>query len=418
VWHRRAGKDKTLLNIMVKEMFKRKGTYYYFFPFKIQARAVIWNGMGEDGFPFMGHFPEEVVARKLDQEMRVELKNGSAFQLIGTDDIDRIVGTNPVGCIYSEYALQKPEAWDYIRPILRQNNGWALFNYTPRGMNHGWDLYQLAKANNDWFCELLNILDTKKPDGTPVLTEEDIEKERAEGMSEAMIRQEYYCDFMASGDDVLIPLDLVGAALEKVVHPKDRGGAKVVGVDVARFGDDKSVIIKRKGLVCEKPIKFDDIDNMELASHVAKVIQDFDPDAVFIDAGRGEGVIDRLRQLNYSVIEVNFGGRATNHARYYNKKAEMWDMMKKWLEGGGSIPNDYDLRNELSRVTYSFDNRDRIKLVSKEKMREEGLGSPDVADALALTFTEPIAARSADPFENLFPVNKQTAVMDYDWSAI
>lgn len=124
--------------------------------------------------------------------MCVILRNGSLIQIIGSDNIDSIVGTNPVGCVFSEYALQDPRGWEFIRPILRENGGWAFFNYTPRGRNHGYTLYQMAKNNPNWFCETLTVADTV------VLSPEDIEAERNEGMDEDLIQQEYYCSFDAS----------------------------------------------------------------------------------------------------------------------------------------------------------------------------------------------------------------------------
>ena len=117
------------------------------------------------------------------------MTNGSAIQLIGTDNVDSIVGSNPVGCVFSEFALQDPSAWDYLRPILRENGGWACFDFTPRGKNHGYKLYQMAKDNPEWFAEILTVEHTK------VLTPEQIDQERLEGMSEEMIQQEYYCSF-------------------------------------------------------------------------------------------------------------------------------------------------------------------------------------------------------------------------------
>jgi len=392
VWHRRSGKDKSLINIMAAMMFKRKGTYFYFFPTFKQGRLILWNGMDRDGFPFLGHIPEEIRTTTRNQEMQIELKNGSVFQVIGTDDIDRVVGTNPVGCVFSEFALQKPEAWDFVRPILRENGGWALFNFTPRGLNHGWDIYQTSIERDDWYSELLTIRDTK------ILTDADMDKERAEGMSENLIRQEYYCDFTASADNVLISMDLILAACGKSIHQSNYHLApKVLGVDVARFGDDSSVIIKRQGLAAYDLQKFANIDNMALASKVAEVITTWKPHAVFIDAGRGEGVIDRLRQLDYDVIEVNFGGKATEHNKYVNKRCEMYGRMLKWFEAGGAIPDNVALRTQLGLVTYSFDAVDRIKLLSKEKMKEMKLGSPDDADALAVTFADPVAVQ--DPLD-------------------
>ena len=122
-------------------------------------------------------------------------------------------------------------------------------------------------------------------------------------MSPAHYRQEWLCDFSSSSDDVLITIDLIAGAYFSPAAPK------VLGVDVARFGDDCSVIIKRQGCTAFEPMIFQSIDNMQLASKVGPIIADWQPDGVFTDAGRGEGVIDRLRQLGHSVSEVNFGGR-------------------------------------------------------------------------------------------------------------
>jgi phage terminase large subunit len=191
IWHRRAGKDKSLINIIAKEMLVKKGTYYYFFPTYKQGKKILWNGMDREGFKFMDHIPKELRKRVDNQEMLVETVNGSIFQVIGTDNYDSIMGTNPIGCVFSEYSLQNPLVWDFIRPILAENGGWAIFNYTPRGENHGYDLYEIAKNNPKWFCQLLTVDDTKAiPDSV-------IEEERGSGMSEEMIQQEFYCSFTA-----------------------------------------------------------------------------------------------------------------------------------------------------------------------------------------------------------------------------
>src|SRR3990167_3851922 len=145
VWHRRSGKDKTFINHMAKSMFKRVGGYYYFFPTYNQGRKVIWNGIDRDGYKFTDHIPKVLRKRTNDTDMLIETTNGSIFQVIGTDDINRVMGTNPVGCVFSEWPLQNPAAWDFVRPILAENNGWAIFTYTPRGKNHGWTLLEAAR---------------------------------------------------------------------------------------------------------------------------------------------------------------------------------------------------------------------------------------------------------------------------------
>lgn len=196
VWHRRAGKDKTAFNIMVTDSVQNVGIYYYFFPTYSQGKKILWDGIDpRTGLKFLDHIPKEILLKKHEAEMKLTLTNGSIIQLIGTDNYDSIVGTNPRGCIFSEYSLQDPMAWKYIQPILAENKGWAMFVYTPRGRNHAWELYEMARHSADWYTELLTIRDTARIDGSPVISVEAIEAQRAEGMGDELIEQEYFCSF-------------------------------------------------------------------------------------------------------------------------------------------------------------------------------------------------------------------------------
>ncbi len=192
LWHRRSGKDKLDLNLVAREMQANPGIYYYFFPTYTQGKKALWEGMGKDGTRYIEHFPSELVESLNHTEMKVKYHNGSIFQIIGTDDIDRVVGTNPRGVVFSEYSLQNPRAWDYIRPILRENGGWAIFNFTARGKNHAFDLWETAANNPHWYRQKLTVADTG------VLTPEDIQEERDAGMTEDMVQQEFYCSFTAA----------------------------------------------------------------------------------------------------------------------------------------------------------------------------------------------------------------------------
>lgn len=193
VGHRRMGKDKVGLNLMIKEMVRRKGMYFYILPTYTQARKVIWYGIDGSGFKMLDHFPKEIVTKKNDQDMLIELCNGSIFQLIGGDVIsESVVGTNPVGCVFSEYALQDETGWNLIRPILVENGGWALFLSTPRARNHLYRLLEMAKKNPEWFWQVLTIDDTK------VMTKEQVDAEIASGMPEELALQEYFCSFDSS----------------------------------------------------------------------------------------------------------------------------------------------------------------------------------------------------------------------------
>ncbi len=194
VSHRRSGKDKTCINIVAKKMLERVGTYYYVFPTFTQAKRVIWDGIDGDGNRFLDHFPAQLIDGKPnDTEMKLRFKNGSLFQLVGSDNVDAIMGTNPIGVVFSEYSLQDPTAWGFIRPILAENGGWAIFIGTPRGENHFYEIYELAKNSPDWFCQMI------KANETNVISPEILENERAEIVrlygNDALYQQEYECNF-------------------------------------------------------------------------------------------------------------------------------------------------------------------------------------------------------------------------------
>lgn len=199
VWHRRAGKDATAINICAVKSQERVGQYWHILPFYRQGRNIVWNGKTREGRPFLDFFPSQLVERRIDNEMRLHLKNGSIYQVVGSDDIDALVGANPVGCVFSEYSLQDPRVWQMVEPILVENGGWALFIYTPRGHNHGYKLFKMASQNPKWFCELLGAGDngTKRDDGKPVMSDAQIQEVREQGTPEEIIQQEYYGSFEA-----------------------------------------------------------------------------------------------------------------------------------------------------------------------------------------------------------------------------
>lgn len=175
-----------------------------------------------------------------------------------------------------------------------------------------------------------------------------------------------------------------------------------IGVDVARFGDDESVIYFRKGRDGRSlaPVRLRNVDTMTLAGQVAEAYLHHKADAVFVDGGGvGGGVVDRLRQLRVPVIEVQFGAKSDNNfgssesgIAYANKRAEIWGATKEWL-AVGAIPDTPDLVSGLTAPEYGFNVRNEILLEAKDAMKKRGLASPDLADALALTFAYPVIPR-------------------------
>ncbi len=199
VWHRRAGKDSSSLNFECVEAHRHIANYWHMLPTAVQGRHVVWDAIDpHTGIRIIDQvFPQEIRAGTNNTEMKIELKVGSTWQVVGSDNYDRLVGSNPYGVVFSEYSIADPRAWDFIRPILLENGGWAIFIYTPRGKNHGYDLYSMAKDNPDWFCELLTIEDTERNDGSPLITVEQFEQEIADGMDRQLAMQEFYCSFDA-----------------------------------------------------------------------------------------------------------------------------------------------------------------------------------------------------------------------------
>jgi hypothetical protein len=176
----------------------------------------------------------------------------------------------------------------------------------------------------------------------------------------------------------------------------------VIGVDVARFGDDASVIYFRKGRDGRSiaPQQFRGLDTMTLAGKVAEYYAQYSADAIFVDGGGvGGGVVDRLRQLHVPVMDVQFGSKpdgtgfltGDDGIQYANKRAEIWGSMRAWLKSGGAIPSDQELQQQLTNLQYAYNVRNEIQLERKEDLKKRGLSSPDIADALALTFAQYVA---------------------------
>lgn len=210
VWHRRAGKDSTALNWTASAAHQRTGVYWHMLPEQAQARKVIWDGIDKEGRRMIDQaFPPAIREGLNKQEMKIELKCGSIWQCVGSDNYNSLVGANPVGVVFSEFSVADPAAWDFIRPILAENGGWALFIYTPRGRNHGASMFEMAKGNDGWFAEKLTV------DETGLISSEAIQAERDAGMPDEMIEQEFYCSFESA---------MVGSYYGKLMEQADKEG--------------------------------------------------------------------------------------------------------------------------------------------------------------------------------------------------
>lgn len=211
VWvvHRRGGKDSTMLNQTAKMAMQRVGTYWHLLPTLRQGRKVVWDGIDFHGRRMIDQaFPTAIRTKVNNMEMSIHLANGSIFQVVGSDNFDSLVGSNPVHVTFSEWPLSKPSAWNFVRPILAENGGTAAFIYTPRGRNHGYATLKIAQQSTDWFWQVMGI------DVTGALPMSTLDDERATGMPEELVQQEYMCDFNAARTgsiygDLVMDIDLV-----------------------------------------------------------------------------------------------------------------------------------------------------------------------------------------------------------------
>jgi phage terminase large subunit len=207
-YHRRGGKDLCALHTTAMLMHRRVGVYWHIFPTAEQGRKAIWTEFRADGKRIMENvFPAEIRKSPREwspsSEMVVELKCGSIWRLMGSDKIE-VVGAGPVGVVFSEFALAKPNTWELVSPMLRANGGWAAFISTPRGSNHFKRIFDTAQRSPGWFSDLKTVLDTgqrymstARP-GQWITPEEMMLEEQSDGVPLAKIRQEYLCDWTAA----------------------------------------------------------------------------------------------------------------------------------------------------------------------------------------------------------------------------
>lgn len=232
-------------------------------------------------------------------------------------------------------------------------------------------------------------------------------------------------EFPSASVSQFMPTDLVDAAKARTITADEIKGAPVIlGLDVARYGDDASVLWLRQGLYSKRVFKVNRVDTMQLASMTLNAINAERANAAFIDisGGLGAGVYDRLKQLNYGhvCIPVNFGAAASQPSRYANKRCEMYGEAKEWLIDGGTIPpsgeESEELCEDLTSVDYFIDRNGRTALEEKADVKEKLGRSPDDGDGFVLTFAAPVA--SADTQAQMHGYGTDTANSDYDMFAL
>jgi hypothetical protein len=308
VWHRRAGKDEVCLHWTACAVHERTGNYWHMLPEASQARKAIWEALN----PHTGKrrideaFPLEIRAATRETDMLIRFRCGSIWQVIGSDNYKSVLGSPPIGVVFSEWARANPAAWDYIRPILAENGGWALFITTPLGRNHAHKMFQLSQEEPGWYGERLPVSETGAiPQEVLDAELRELKRLHGEEEGEALYRQEYEVSW-----DAAIP----GAYYARIIERMEAEG---------RIG---SVPHDRRYPVTT----LWDIGVGD--SNVIWFIQQVGPEVRWIDhdSGSGVGIDEYVRRLQQKAVDRDFV--YDEHLLPHDANASEWGTGKTRVE--------------------------------------------------------------------------------------
>lgn len=299
VWHRRARKTSMALNLLIRESAKNKNqTYNYIGPSFRQAKAITWI----DPAMIRRFLPPQVLRKEFNEsELRGYFKSGSTLNIGGADDPDRWRGTGGYGWVLDEFSVMRNGKEMYeeiIYPIIKENGGWVLFLYTPKGRNHGWEYYQKALKNPSWKFWMLKIGDSG------IFSDEAITEIKSE-MPEQLFQQEFNCDFLVGGGGIIKRID---EAIAGALQPALRGRRYVMGVDLGKSQDWTVLSV----LNCETKHldafqRFQKIDWSFQKEKIALLAKQYNNALIVIDStGLGDPIEEDLARMGLSVRGVKF----------------------------------------------------------------------------------------------------------------
>ncbi|XGQ69720.1 terminase large subunit domain-containing protein [Campylobacter hepaticus] len=291
--------------------------------------------------------------------------------------------------------------YNSIRPMLLDNaKSRAIIGGVPKGKNLFYELCKKELSDKNWKHFQFSSYDN------PFLKEDQIKEliEEVGGQDSEVVKQEIYGEFIDSSSAQLFALTEIENAMNKNSFSIEKmQGENIWGLDVARFGDDKSVLVIRKGFVVDEIHKFSKIDTIDLASKILHIYNQKEkkPQGIFVDiCGLGAGVYDVLKSYGLPVIQAN-SSSASSEKQYLNKRAQMYFTLAKNLSNMQIIKDD-ELKKDLRMIEYEYNDRGLLKIISKEELKKTYGKSPDVSDALALSF-----------YENLYHIKE---LIKEDWS--
>ena len=359
VFHRRAGKSKTLLNEQIRKAVSFKGTYYYFLPTYRQAKAVIWDEL------IKTHLPLELVSKVNESELAIYYKNGSIQRFAGAEDYNKHRGINPIDVVLDEYSEHDERIWtEIIRPVLAENKGTANFGFTPKGRNHSWRLLESAKLNpNEWFWSVKGVYDTN------ALKEEDIDTER-KATPQALFEQEWNCSFLDNAGAFFrrvrdnIYYDYSGINPDHYYH---------LGVDLAKYND--WTVLTPFDLNTFKVMpqdRFNQVDwNLQKARIEATALRYNNAKLKIDRTGVGDPIVEDLVARGLDIDEEEDSVVFTEKSKklLLNHLAILLEQDKI------KIPYDEGLIEELESMQYKYNKNNKLKLEVPDGMTDDRIMS-------------------------------------------
>lgn len=376
-WARRHRKTTLAINILIKEaMTHPNSVYLYVAPTYKQAKNIIWR----DPNMLTKWLPEKYIKRKVEQELFIELHNGSIIQIKGGEDISSLKGINCHGLIFDEFSVFRypEEVWlEVFRPIIAQDvRRWAMFISTPKGMNYFFKLWNQAKERDDWFTSELRATDTN------LIPEKELEKARIE-MLPVLFQQEFLCSFIADEEFTLITSRMIDDL--KNVNIISSVGKKIISVDPAFGGDEMVAYYFEDTQICDSLYLYTR-DPDKVYSQLSIFCQKNDCKDVIIDTiGIGHGVGHQMSKMGYNVIPFN-AAEKSSFEKYANKKSEAWwYTMEKINRIECWYPKEIELIRQLSSVRYLPEGRNGAFCLEKKSDTKKRTGiAQDRADAYVM----------------------------------
>lgn len=373
IWHRRARKTTLMLNILIREAIKNpKSTYAYIAPTYVSAKNIVWR----DPKMLDNYLPKELVKRKNESELYVEFTNGSILKILGADRPDALRGPDYVGVCLDEFALMKREIWEEIlRPVLTQSpNRWAIFAFTPKGVNHAHEYYVKSKDWPEWMSSML------KGSESGLLDETQLQQAKLE-MTEALYNQEIECSFVSREEKSMITSEMLDALESNAIFFEEE--KSVVACDPSEGGDECIIHAVYNTKILET-LHLHENDMMKIAGTMVSLaykhgIKNYAVD----DIGIGKGIKDRLSEQGHTVWGIRSSESAFDTDHFYNRRTEMWWYVSDLIKNKLIEPiKDFELKSQLVAPKYEVvDSSGKIKLEPKKYTKDILGRSPDNADA-------------------------------------